>query len=262
MNKGLKKSETRENSNPKASQNKPADKKQKKTRAKLGWGHRNNSRMEVAVYIISTLVVIMGIVTAVLFSTNHRDAGLWFSCVACCLAIIGIFCWFQERLWKQDKQAKNEAVALKGNDPNNIWGAAIPKPTKNMSQPNINISTTNQNGGFTGINSGTVNFAHPKPRALDERLRSLIFGIDELGPQMLKALKETEQDSIGVNMDFPLSEEGLLKAMCAEEGASKYIILLPPEKGDSAIELKRTSEGFIRKLTTVRIVLKKALLPQ
>ena len=65
--------------------------------------------MEIAAYIIGTIVVILGLLSAAFFSVGHRDLGLWTTCFAIVLAIIGAFCWYQSILWKRDESSSNQA---------------------------------------------------------------------------------------------------------------------------------------------------------
>ncbi len=66
------------------------------------------SRMEIAAYIIGTAVVILGLLSAAFFSVGHRDLGLWTTCFAIVLAVIGGFCWYQSIVWKRDESASNQ----------------------------------------------------------------------------------------------------------------------------------------------------------
>lgn len=72
--------------------------------------------MEIITYIIGALVVVSGIFSTVFFSVGHRDRGIWGSCVAVVLVVVGGFCWYQGLLWKQDAQ-NEKAFLLPGNEP-------------------------------------------------------------------------------------------------------------------------------------------------
>ncbi len=61
--------------------------------------------METASYAIGIVVLILGLLSAVFFSVGHRDAGLWVTCAAIVLAVIGGFAWYQDLLWKKDGAA-------------------------------------------------------------------------------------------------------------------------------------------------------------
>lgn len=56
--------------------------------------------MEVAFQVVLTLGGIATIIAAVLLTTHHRDFGIWFGCLACCLGVIGFFCWLQNSVWE------------------------------------------------------------------------------------------------------------------------------------------------------------------
>jgi hypothetical protein len=63
--------------------------------------------METAAYVIGIVVVVLGLLSAAFFSVGHRDLGLWTTCLAVVLAIIGGFCWYQSILWKRDETSSN-----------------------------------------------------------------------------------------------------------------------------------------------------------
>ncbi len=59
--------------------------------------------MEVAVYVLGLGAFVAVVVASLLGALFHyRDATIWTSCVAILLAVIGGFCWFQDKEWKKD----------------------------------------------------------------------------------------------------------------------------------------------------------------
>lgn len=72
--------------------------------------HDMRRRMDVTAYILGVMFGILGLFGALLFSDgHHRDWGLWIACLAILCGVIGGFCWYQDRLWKQDAD-KNAAA--------------------------------------------------------------------------------------------------------------------------------------------------------
>jgi hypothetical protein len=69
----------------------------------------HKSIMEIATYVVGLAVLILGLLSAAFFSVGHRDLGLWTTCAAIVLAVVGGGCWYQDLLWKRDKAAKKLA---------------------------------------------------------------------------------------------------------------------------------------------------------
>jgi len=69
--------------------------------------------MQITIYVISTLVGILGLLSAACFSVGHRDAGLWATCAAVVLAVIGGFAWYQAFLWERDASVKKSDAMVK-----------------------------------------------------------------------------------------------------------------------------------------------------
>jgi hypothetical protein len=72
---------------------------------------QSKSRMETAAYLLGLVVVIVGLLSAAFFSVGHRDLGLWATFVAILFAVAGGFCWYQETLWKKDKETARLAAS-------------------------------------------------------------------------------------------------------------------------------------------------------
>lgn len=69
--------------------------------------------METVSYVIGVVVLILGLLSAVFFPVGHRDAGLWATCAAIVLAVIGGFVWYQDSLWKKDAAAATSLAAVR-----------------------------------------------------------------------------------------------------------------------------------------------------
>jgi len=63
--------------------------------------------MEIVVYVLGVAVAVLTILSGVVMSVGHRDAGLWTACAAVVLTIMGGFAWYQDRLWKNDEAREN-----------------------------------------------------------------------------------------------------------------------------------------------------------
>ena len=69
--------------------------------------------MEVAVNILGACALISGLLAGLFLAfTNHRYWGLWATCAAVVCAVFVFFCWYQDRLWKQDEL---ETAQARGN---------------------------------------------------------------------------------------------------------------------------------------------------
>src|ERR1700730_9845878 len=75
---------------------KTGNERQKKSEKKA------RSRMDIVAGLIGIAVTAFAIAAAVFFSVGHRDAGLWASCIAIALAVIGATCLYQDSLWRKD----------------------------------------------------------------------------------------------------------------------------------------------------------------
>lgn len=69
--------------------------------------------MQIVIYVIGVLAAILGLLSAAFFSVGHRDAGLWATCAAVVLVVIGGFAWYQEFLWERDADANKSDAAVK-----------------------------------------------------------------------------------------------------------------------------------------------------
>ena len=79
--------------------------------------------MQVASYVCGCLVIILGIAAGIFLSVGQRDVGLWTSCVAMILVIVGGCCWYQDLLWSKDEReptgeqaAQSAAAASESSD--------------------------------------------------------------------------------------------------------------------------------------------------
>jgi len=97
---------------------------------------------------------------------SSRPEILYFVCIGLCALML----WGTHKLVSHIKNAPENASA--------------PEQQKPMNEPthNINISSTNQSGGFTGVNQGTVNLA-PQPITLSESNTALLGGLLSKAPK-------------------------------------------------------------------------------
>lgn len=68
--------------------------------------------MEIAAYICGALTVVAGIVAALALGLHHRDLSIWTSCAAIVFVVLGVFCWVQDRQWKNDARLNPTPNAL------------------------------------------------------------------------------------------------------------------------------------------------------
>src|SRR4051812_24101580 len=84
----------------------------KKPGPKLKRRANKRTSMEIAIYVIGTVGVIVGSLAGVFFSANHRDAGVWASCVSILLFVVAGFCWYQDILWKRDAAEVSKQASI------------------------------------------------------------------------------------------------------------------------------------------------------
>lgn len=100
--------------------------------------------------------------------------------------------------------------------------------------------------------------ARTRPKPLDQRLREFLAGtIGNFDPRILDGLANSPHNFVLVLAELTFVEDSELRRLAAEDGASHFIAILPPENEDSALEVKDT--GITVK--QVRFRLYKALLP-
>src|SRR5205814_8942800 len=58
--------------------------------------------MEIIAYAFGICAFVFGTIAALFGVIHYRDACIWTTCAAIVLAVIGGFCWLQDREWKKD----------------------------------------------------------------------------------------------------------------------------------------------------------------
>ena len=78
--------------------------------------------METASYVMGVVFAITAILSALVFSDGHpRDLGLWIACVAIIIGVVGGFCWYQDRLWKEDDRSEAKSQESVANVERRPW---------------------------------------------------------------------------------------------------------------------------------------------
>lgn len=98
-----------------------------------------------------------------LFNSAYRFHALWSTYVGIMLAIAAVFVWWHATLAEHFANTFPKESDNKQSAP---LETPTPTPMKD-DKPNINISSANQSGGFTGYNTGTVNLG-PSPRVITQ----------------------------------------------------------------------------------------------
>jgi hypothetical protein len=58
--------------------------------------------MEIVAYALGIFAFVLGAIAALFGVVHQRDLAIWTTCGAIVLAVIGGFCWLQDREWKKD----------------------------------------------------------------------------------------------------------------------------------------------------------------
>jgi hypothetical protein len=91
----------------------------KQPKIKLPWSQCKVTAIELAAYLAAAVAGVAGIALTVLFSTGHRDAGIWTAGLAVVLTVIGATAYIQNYEWKKDAaaEAMTPDALMPGNGP-------------------------------------------------------------------------------------------------------------------------------------------------
>ena len=86
----------------KTTNSKPHAKRKRKSRKQLRSLHDKRSRMEIVAYAFGIFAFVLAAIAALFGVIHYRDLAIWTTCLAIVFAVIGGFCWLQDREWKKE----------------------------------------------------------------------------------------------------------------------------------------------------------------
>jgi hypothetical protein len=110
----------------------PDNKRKRQSRKQLAASQYKRSRMEIVAYAIGIGAFVFAAAAALFGVVHYRDATIWTTCAAIVFAVIGGFCWLQDREWKKD--AASNLPKLNHDRPY-VWIKGMSPRLDNLKEP-------------------------------------------------------------------------------------------------------------------------------